>query len=209
MLTPLSTPRAPLRSAESASTLTPPLLPLSAATDDDLIVHPTFGFLVRRTELPPSSPARRNSPAMITAFPSAPLPSSPAPRSASPRITPSTPMAPGTPTEVASPVAAPSRSTLGHLPAVADGIKAWRILVFCTSINSFTQKVLVHLRQWGCEYVQTIVALDDKQMIRDAEAFQPDMVICPFLTRFVPEAIYNKVRPLFTVLLGLANMLSG
>lgn len=81
------------------------------------------------------------------------------------------------------------------LPAGTEPLASLKILVFCTAVNSFTQRVLCQLRDYGFTRVSTCVATDEKVMCDAAERFQPDLVICPFLTRIIPDTVFKKVRP--------------
>jgi putative two-component system hydrogenase maturation factor HypX/HoxX len=40
--------------------------------------------------------------------------------------------------------------------------------------------------------VSVSYAMNDEQMIGEVEGFHPDMIICPFLKKFIPHSIYSK-----------------
>jgi hypothetical protein len=81
-----------------------------------------------------------------------------------------------------------------NLPAGTEGLAGLKILVFCTAVNSFTQRVLTQLRDYGFTRVSTCVATDERVMCDAAQQLEPDLVICPFLTRIIPDTVFKKVR---------------
>ncbi|WVQ79524.1 hypothetical protein IAT38_001623 [Cryptococcus sp. DSM 104549] len=91
--------------------------------------------------------------------------------------------------------ASPSLSPLGpltSLPSSAAGLKHQRILLLVTSVNSFTQRVLSYLQYLGFTQVSVQLAISDEAMIEAAEEWQPDFVLCPFLTKKLPPSIHNR-----------------
>jgi len=79
------------------------------------------------------------------------------------------------------------------LPAGTQPLASLKILVFCTAVNSFTQRVLTQLRDYGFTSVSTCVATDEQVMCDAASRLDPDLVICPFLTRIIPDSVFKKV----------------
>ena len=72
---------------------------------------------------------------------------------------------------------------------------AMRILFLCTAHNSLSQRLYLELsaskHNLSIEY-----ALSDNAMIDAVTLFDPDLVLCPFLTTRVPKEIYSKVLTL-------------
>ncbi|BDY12486.1 enoyl-CoA hydratase-related protein [Hydrogenimonas cancrithermarum] len=66
-----------------------------------------------------------------------------------------------------------------------------KILLLCTTFNSLTQAVYTSLLERG-DTVAVAFALDEAQMIEEIEAFGPDLLLCPFLKRYLPPAIYER-----------------
>jgi len=65
-----------------------------------------------------------------------------------------------------------------------------KILFLCTAHNSLSQRLflaLVETHTISIEY-----ALSDTTMVEAATLFQPDLIICPFLTARVPQEIYQQ-----------------
>ncbi len=70
-----------------------------------------------------------------------------------------------------------------------------RVLLLCSAFNSLTQAVYTALLERG-ETVAVAFAIDEEQMKEEIEAFDPDLVLCPFLKRYLPPSIYER-RPTF------------
>ncbi len=66
-----------------------------------------------------------------------------------------------------------------------------RILLITTVFNSLAQRIYCETKESGHE-VSVQFALSDEAMISAVETFCPDLIICPFLTRFIPAAIYEE-----------------
>ncbi|PWN51933.1 hypothetical protein IE53DRAFT_373832 [Violaceomyces palustris] len=66
-----------------------------------------------------------------------------------------------------------------------------RILFLCTAFNSLSQRLALVLKSQG-HAVTVELALSAELMKTAAELAQPDIVICPFLTKRVPPEVYNK-----------------
>lgn len=88
----------------------------------------------------------------------------------------------------------PPLGPLVSLPARSAGLKEWRILLLCTAVNSFSQRAWSYLRnQLGVSQLSIQLATSDEEMIGAAEKWDPHVIVCPFLTKRVPDAIFNKV----------------
>ncbi|OCF31240.1 methionyl-tRNA formyltransferase [Kwoniella heveanensis BCC8398] len=81
---------------------------------------------------------------------------------------------------------------LASLPAEYEGLQKWRILLLVTSVNSFTQRVISYLQYLGIDQVSVQLAISDEEMYAAADSWDADLVLCPFLTKKLPEAIHNK-----------------
>lgn len=66
-----------------------------------------------------------------------------------------------------------------------------RILLFCSAFNGLSQRAFTELIQLDHE-ISIEFALSDELMIEAAELFKPDLIICPFLKRAVPEQVWRK-----------------
>ncbi|KAK8849425.1 hypothetical protein IAR55_004757 [Kwoniella newhampshirensis] len=89
-------------------------------------------------------------------------------------------------------VSSPPLGPLAALPDHAQGLKHLRILVLVTSVNSFTQRVISYLEYLGFDQVSVQLATGDEKMIEAAESWDADLVLCPFLTKKLPESIYSR-----------------
>jgi enoyl-CoA hydratase/carnithine racemase/methionyl-tRNA formyltransferase len=65
-----------------------------------------------------------------------------------------------------------------------------KILFFCTAHNSLSQRVFLALSKTHAISVE--YALSETIMIEAATLYQPDLIICPFLTARIPREIYQK-----------------
>ncbi|WVQ75223.1 hypothetical protein IAR50_004835 [Cryptococcus sp. DSM 104548] len=81
---------------------------------------------------------------------------------------------------------------LAALPPHAAGLAQQKILLLVTSVNSFTQRVLSYLHFLGFQHVSVQLATSDDDMLHAAESWQPDIVLCPFLTKKLPPSIHNR-----------------
>lgn len=91
----------------------------------------------------------------------------------------------------------PPLGPLSTLPPNALGLKEWKILLLCTAVNSFSQRVITYLKYLGFDHISVCLASSQETMEEAAERLKPDLVICPFLTTMVPSSIFTKVsRPL-------------
>lgn len=66
-----------------------------------------------------------------------------------------------------------------------------KILFICTAHNSLSQRLYLALSR--SHKVTVEYALSDETMLQAVALSKPDLVICPFLTTFVPKLIYDNV----------------
>ncbi|AXH14814.1 hydrogenase [Malaciobacter mytili LMG 24559] len=66
-----------------------------------------------------------------------------------------------------------------------------KILLLISSFNSLSQKVYVRLKEQN-HIVSIKYAIDNKLMIEEVKSFKPDIILCPFLNKFVPKEIYEN-----------------
>ncbi len=76
-----------------------------------------------------------------------------------------------------------------------------KITLLVTTFNSLSQMAYTKFRDLG-HRVDVVYAINDEQMIGEVEAFAPDIVVCPFLKKFVPKEIFTKY-PTFIVHPGI------
>ena len=82
---------------------------------------------------------------------------------------------------------------LSSLPTSARGLKEWKILLLCTAVNSFSQRVITYLDYLGFTNVSVQIASSDEAMAGACESWDPDLVVCPFLTRRIPDKVFGRV----------------
>jgi hypothetical protein len=69
------------------------------------------------------------------------------------------------------------------------------ILFFVTAHNSLSQRVFTALSDSSHgHHISVEYATSPKAMIEACELARPDIVLCPFLTRKVPQEVYEKVN---------------
>ena len=66
-----------------------------------------------------------------------------------------------------------------------------RILLLATAFNSLTQRVFVELGDDGHEVGASVVS-DGEQMLRAREAFDPDLIVAPYVKTAVPEDLWRS-----------------
>jgi len=66
-----------------------------------------------------------------------------------------------------------------------------KILLLVTAFNSQTQAVYTRLQDKG-EVVCVCFAISEAQMLKEIEAFGPELILCPFLKAYLPQGIYNN-----------------
>lgn len=82
---------------------------------------------------------------------------------------------------------------LANLDPLPSDVRKWRILLLVSAVNSLTQRMQTYLADIGCTRVSTELALDDETMVSAVLAHSPHVVICPFLTKKVPDVVYSNV----------------
>ena len=76
-----------------------------------------------------------------------------------------------------------------------------RILLISTAFNSLSQRIFCELKELG-HVVSVQFASSDEAMLLAVETFSPEIIICPYLSRFIPASIFEKV-PTFIVHPGI------
>ncbi len=66
-----------------------------------------------------------------------------------------------------------------------------KILLLVTAFNSQTQAVYTALQDRG-EEVSVAYAISEEQMLKEIEAFGPELILCPFLKYYLPPSIYEN-----------------
>ncbi len=67
-----------------------------------------------------------------------------------------------------------------------------KILLIVSAFNSLTQRVFVKLQDTG-HTVSVQFAIDDHSMIDAVNSFSPDIIICPYLKKFIPKEIFTNI----------------
>lgn len=70
-----------------------------------------------------------------------------------------------------------------------------KILFICTAYNSLSQRLALELGERGHE-ISVEYALSPGVMVDAVRMFQPDLVLCPFLTKRIPAEIYSSYMTL-------------
>ena len=71
-----------------------------------------------------------------------------------------------------------------------------RILMLTNSFNSMAQRAFLEIKDTYNSDVRIEIAIDEKQMLDAVERHQPDIILCPFLTKRVPEKIWKDTSRL-------------
>ena len=133
----------------------------------------------------------------LPGLPSFPLPPHRTPPSRATTPIPASPsLAPPTPTsanDTATTPPIPPLGPLAQLPLSATGLAGWKVLLLVTAVNSFSQRVITYLHHLEFNHVSVQIAASDDAMQKACEGWNPDLVICPFLTRRIPDTVFNKV----------------
>ncbi len=66
-----------------------------------------------------------------------------------------------------------------------------KILLLVTAFNSQTQAIYTKLQDRGDEVVVSF-AISEEQMLEEIEAFEPELILCPFLKAYLPASIYDN-----------------
>lgn len=77
-----------------------------------------------------------------------------------------------------------------------------RILLIISSFNSLSQKVYVKLKE--SHQLSIKFAISNELMIEEVERFKPDIILCPYLKKFVPKEIFTKI-PTFIIHPGIVG----
>jgi len=67
-----------------------------------------------------------------------------------------------------------------------------KILLVVSGFNSLTQSVFVKLQDEG-HNLSVQYAIADKAIINEVHRFSPDIIICPYLKKFIPKEVFTKV----------------
>eukprot|EP00092_Neocalanus_flemingeri_P012878 GFUD01013874.1.p1 GENE.GFUD01013874.1~~GFUD01013874.1.p1 ORF type:complete len:958 (+),score=147.78 GFUD01013874.1:41-2914(+) len=67
-----------------------------------------------------------------------------------------------------------------------------RVLLLANSFNSMTQRAYLELTNKFKQDVRIELAVDNHQMIDAAKRHNPDLILCPFLTKEIPEEIWKE-----------------
>jgi putative two-component system hydrogenase maturation factor HypX/HoxX len=81
--------------------------------------------------------------------------------------------------------------------------KKMRILLVISAFNSLSQRIFCDLRDRG-ETVGVTFAINDAQLIEEVTAFNPDVILSPFLKKRIPQSIWSAI-PTFIVHPGIAG----
>ena len=65
-----------------------------------------------------------------------------------------------------------------------------KITLLISTFNSISQSYYTILKDNGYS-IDIVYAINDTQMIDEINEFSPDIILCPFLKKFVPKEIYN------------------
>ncbi len=66
-----------------------------------------------------------------------------------------------------------------------------KILLLVTAFNSQTQAVYTRLQDRG-DIVSVCFAINKAQMLEEINAFEPELILCPFLKYYLPASIYEN-----------------
>ncbi len=78
-----------------------------------------------------------------------------------------------------------------------------KITLLISTFNSLSQMAYTKFKDLG-HSVDVVYAINNEQMISEVEAFSPDIVVCPFLKKFVPKEVFCKYHT-FIVHPGIAG----
>ncbi len=66
-----------------------------------------------------------------------------------------------------------------------------KILLLTTTFNSLTQAVYTKLKD-GYHDIGVVYAIDEAQMLKEIGDFEPELILCPYLKKYIPPTIYEK-----------------
>ena len=69
-----------------------------------------------------------------------------------------------------------------------------RILLISSAFSGLTQRFYTELDDAGYEVSVELHLGDDVKLQEGVELFKPDLILCPYLTRRIPAAIYQQYR---------------
>ncbi len=69
-----------------------------------------------------------------------------------------------------------------------------RILFLTNAHNSLSQRAYLELVHRGGHSVNVELAISEKAMLDAVERHQPELIVCPFLTKRVPERIWRDSK---------------
>jgi len=67
-----------------------------------------------------------------------------------------------------------------------------KILLLVSAFNSLSQGVFVKLQDAGYE-VGVQYAIEDDTIIEEVNRFQPDIILCPYLKKYIPKEVFIKI----------------
>ena len=67
-----------------------------------------------------------------------------------------------------------------------------RILLISTAFSGLTQRYYTELLDAGYQVSVELHSGDERALTKGVRLFKPDLIICPFLTRKIPQTIYNR-----------------
>lgn len=91
-----------------------------------------------------------------------------------------------------------------NLSSLKEIIGQKRVLFLTNSFNSMAQRAHVEVTEKYSMDIRVELAIDEKQICDSVERHQSDIIICPFLTKRIPEMIWsNKERPCLIIHPGI------
>ncbi len=66
-----------------------------------------------------------------------------------------------------------------------------KLLLLTTTFNSQTQAIYTKLKDLN-HTVSVCFAINEKQMLQEIEAFEPKIILCPFLKSYLPASVYEN-----------------
>jgi putative two-component system hydrogenase maturation factor HypX/HoxX len=69
-----------------------------------------------------------------------------------------------------------------------------RILLISTAFSGLTQRFYTELKDAGYVVSVELHLGDEARLLEGVELFKPDLILCPFLTRRIPKAIYQHYK---------------
>ena len=66
-----------------------------------------------------------------------------------------------------------------------------KLLLLTTTFNSQTQAIYTKLKDLN-HTISVCFAINEKQMLQEIEAFEPKLILCPFLKSYLPASVYEN-----------------